>query len=80
MTPNLRKLLKKSKILELPSFVLTAVLIICIWLDSLKLAVTVAPVLLVLVGVRYACIVARRIRFLKVKNRNSDNLFNRIKR
>ncbi len=79
MQPKLRKYLKRSKVLEFPSFVLTVVLIGCIWGETVKLGSVVALVLINLIGLRYTCIVARKIRFLQVKNRNTDNLFNLIK-
>lgn len=80
MWRTLRKYLKKSKILELPCHVLTVVLIGCIWVESIKLGASVALVLIVMIGVRYTCVVVRKIRFLQVQNRNTDNLFNRIKK
>lgn len=78
MTPKVRKRLNESKALEAPSLVLTVVLIYCIWIESLKLGAAVLVLLLILISVRYTCVIARRVRFLKVKYRNADNLFNRI--
>lgn len=80
MTPKLRKYLKKTKILDFPSFVLTVVLIGCVLFESAKFGASVALVLIVLVGIRYTCSVVRKIRYLQVKNRNTDNIFNRMKK
>lgn len=80
MRPKLRKYLKKTKLLDFPSLLLAVALILSLWFENVKLGASVALVLIVLVCVRWTCGVSRKIRYLQVKNRNTDNLFNRIKK
>lgn len=76
MTPKLRAYLDKTKILDFPIALLTIGITASIFFENVKLGATFLFVLMLLVSVRYASIICRRIRYMYVKNRHTDNLLN----